>query len=162
VESFKNNFFFPPYIKLKRCSHLVFGISSEVLLGQTIECCALFGEASGKDVFAADAVAMMHSLAQTDPESGSMPYVMKAWVRIARCLGADFAPFLPYVITKLLMSLSQSIGTPVDDPDDVEDEPDIQLIETDDGGWVAIRTSAVEEQSSALRVNDDTKPAYMS
>jgi importin-5 len=113
----------------------------------------LFGEASGKDTFAADAVALMNSLSQVDPESGSMSYVMRAWVRIARCLGDDFAPFLPHVISKLLKSLSQSIEIPeVDDPDDLEDQPDVEIIDTDDGGWVAIRTSLVEEQSSALRV----------
>lgn len=128
-------------------------LRSEALFGQTIECCALFGEASGKDIFAADAVSLMSSLAQVDPESGSMSYVMRAWVRIARCLGDDFSPFLPYVISKLLKSLNQSIELPgIEDPDDLEDQPDVEIIDTEDGGWVAIRTSLVEEQSSALRV----------
>jgi hypothetical protein len=59
----------------------------ESLLGQGMECCAMVGEASGKNKFYADALEMMNSLVsmQSELEEGSeaRKYLMKAWVRIA-------------------------------------------------------------------------------
>ena len=59
----------------------------ESLLGQGMECCAMVGEASGKNKFYSDALEMMNSLVsmQTQLEDGSdaRKYLMKAWVRIA-------------------------------------------------------------------------------
>jgi hypothetical protein len=59
----------------------------ESLWGQGVECCAMVGEASGKERFYADALEMMNSLVamQEELEEGSdaRKYLMKAWVRIA-------------------------------------------------------------------------------
>lgn len=59
----------------------------ESLWGQGVECCAMVGEASGKERFYADALEMMNSLVamQDELEEGSeaRKYLMKAWVRIA-------------------------------------------------------------------------------
>ena len=59
----------------------------ESLWGQGMECCAMVGEASGKEKFYPDALEMMNSLVEmgTELEDGSeaRTYLMKAWVRIA-------------------------------------------------------------------------------
>ena len=59
----------------------------ESLWGQGMECCAMVGEASGKEKFYPDALEMMNSLVAMDNEleegSEARTYLMKAWVRIA-------------------------------------------------------------------------------
>jgi hypothetical protein len=126
----------------------------------------MLGESCGKEKFYGDAIAMMHSLQQLDSElredAQSRPYLIKAWVRIARCLEAEFAPFLPIVMNNLLTSISQDIvvedeadadGGDAGDGDEMEnDDGDIEYIETHDGGMIAVRTSLVEEQSKSLSV----------
>ena len=118
----------------------------EILYGQAMECCAMFGEASGKEKFHQDALEMMHSMAQLDieftEESSARPYLMKAWVRVARCLGTEFSPFLPLIMGHLLKAVSQDIKILSDDLDDLENElenqSDVEYAETDEG-WVAVR-----------------------
>lgn len=59
----------------------------DALWGQTIECCAIIGEVSGKQKFYSDALAMMNVLvaAQNELQEGcdERKYLLKAWVRIA-------------------------------------------------------------------------------
>lgn len=128
---------------------------AELLYGQTLECCAMFGEASGREKFYNDAVAMMQSMVQLDSlldkDSAARPYLMKAWVRIARCLGADFSAFLPFVMSNLLTAISQDVFLEDQEEEDLDTRSDVEFLETD-AGWVAVRTSAVEEQSAALNV----------
>jgi hypothetical protein len=127
------------------------------LWGQTIECCAIVGEASGKVKFHQDALDMMQSLSALqetmDEESEAKKYLLKAWVRIARCLGSDFLPFFPMVMSKLLVAISQDIssGTGGINLEELEQRSDVEIIETEDG-WLAVRTAAVEEQSTACQL----------
>lgn len=130
----------------------------ESLWGQGLECCALVGEASGKVKFYPDALEMMRSLDSMQsvlaPSSEGHKYLMKAWVRVARCLGQEFLPFLHIVMEKIITSMSQNIsdGTGDLDFDELEDRSDIEIIETQDGSFMAVRTAAVEEQSSACQL----------
>ena len=56
----------------------------ESLWGQTMECCAIVGEASGKEKFKLHALEMMQMLeSELSDESEARKYFMKAWVRIA-------------------------------------------------------------------------------
>ena len=125
----------------------------------------MLGESCGKEKFNGDAIAMMHSLQQLDSElredAQSRPYLIKAWVRIARCLEAEFAPFLPIVMNNLFASISQDIviKEEAEDEDEVDgdemendNDGDIEYIETHDGSMIAVRTSLVEEQSKSLSV----------
>ena len=131
----------------------------ESLWGRTLECCAVVGEASGKEKFLSDAMDMMHSMeAMQQSEIGEdaevQKYLLRAWVGIARCLGRDFVPFLPLVMNRLITAISQdlSAGTGAIDLDDMEQRSDIELVETEDGCWTAVRTSAVEEQAKACQL----------
>ena len=56
----------------------------ESLWGQTMECCAIVGEASGKEKFQHHAFEMMQSLQSgLEEESEARKYFLKAWVRVA-------------------------------------------------------------------------------
>ena len=136
------------------------GGQMDVLWGRTLECCAVVGEASGKEKFRADAMDMMRSM-QAMSEAGddsanadAQKYLLRAWVGIARCLGNEFVPFLPLVMTRLMAAISQdlSAGTGDIDLDDIDQRSDVELIEAEDGSWMAVRTSAVEEQAKACQL----------
>eukprot|EP01041_Mallomonas_annulata_P004290 gene4290-8528_t len=147
----------------------------DVLWAQTMECCAMVGEVSGKEKFHSDALEMLTYL-RRDPSSSSLTsssngdldvmmmsldddietrkLLTKAWVRIARCLGSDFLPYLPVVMELLLTAVSQdTIAHDVDcsNDDDIDARSDIEMVEGEDG-WVAVRTAAVEEQASACQL----------
>lgn len=133
------------------------------LWGQALECYAIVGESAGPDKFKPDAMKMMTALVQmqqsdTVPQayhSDAQSYILKVWVRIARCLGADFLPFLPLVAEKILpvLRIDLTAGTgdvDLDDPS-LETRSDIDILETNDG-FLVVRTSAVEEQGSACEL----------
>jgi hypothetical protein len=131
----------------------------ESLWGRTLECCAVVGEASGKEKFLPDAMDMMRSMEAMQQsvigeDAEAQKYLLRAWVGIARCLGRDFVPFLPLVMNRLITAISQdlSAGTGGIDLDDMEQRSDIELVETEDGCWTAVRTSAVEEQAKACQL----------
>ena len=58
-------------------------------------------------------------------------------------------PFLPTVMGRLIAAISQdlSAGTGGIDLDNIDERSDVELVETSDGGWMAVRTAAVEEQA---------------
>ena len=123
------------------------------LWGQALDCLAAVGEASGPAKFHVDALDLMHTLARMHetlpPEAEVQAYLLRVWVRIAPCLGANFLPFLPLVVGKIMQALAADItaGTgdvDLDDPS-LEDRPGIQVLETDDG-YLVVRTSACEDQ----------------
>lgn len=131
----------------------------ESLWGLGLECCALVGESSGKEKFYPDALEMMTLLVSMQgdndkEDSGNRGYLMKAWTRIARCLGAEFHPYLPLVMDNLVSSITQDVsaGTGDIDLDDLDDRSDIDVIEDADGMLKAVRTSAVEEQGTACQL----------
>jgi hypothetical protein len=131
----------------------------ESLWGLGLECCALVGESSGKEKFYPDALEMMTLLVSMQgdndkEDSGNRGYLMKAWTRIARCLGAEFHPYLPLVMDNLVSSITQDVsaGTGDIDLDDLDDRSDIDVIEDGDGMLKAVRTSAVEEQGTACQL----------
>jgi hypothetical protein len=130
----------------------------ESLWGLGLECCARVGEASGKIKFYPDALEMMSTLVQVQSQisedSDIRKYILKAWVRIARCLEAEFLPFLPLVMEKLLAAITQdlSAGTGDIDLDTLDERSDIEMVEMEDGCWKAVRTAAVEEQATACQL----------
>ena len=67
---------------VQTCALPISGLES--LWGQTMECCAIVGEASGKEKFKFHAFEMMQTLeSELDDESGARKYFLKALVRIA-------------------------------------------------------------------------------
>lgn len=128
----------------------------ETLYGQVFECCAILGESSGKSKFQSDAYEMMNTISKGNFGSGDInSYLLKSWVHVARCLGKDFSPYLPTVMGTLLSIASQDVSCGMTSEADANDEvdiDDIEMVQTNEGKWVAFRTSAVEEQSSACQL----------
>jgi hypothetical protein len=143
---------------LKEMMAQAFAEKNEILWAQGIECCAMVGESAGKDKFYNDAIEMMTFLSslQTDTFGGNeaevKKYLLKAWIRIARCLGAEFVPFLPIIMGHLLEAITQDVtAKDIENPEDADDRSDIEVVESETG-WVAVRTAAVEEQASACQL----------
>ena len=135
------------------------GAGLSALWGQTLHCLAVVGQAAGKDKFRHDALSLMHSLVGLHeamaPEAEAQAYMLQAWVRIAPCLEADFLPFLPLVVGRIVQALSTDItaGTGDVDLDDPElgDRPDIEVLDTIDG-YLVVRTAAAEDQATACQL----------
>jgi hypothetical protein len=137
------------------------GEEQQRLWGLGLECLAAVGECAGPERFRADAYAIMDSLAAIRASRESNPerdygdgerYQLRAWVRIARCLGRDFAQYSEMVMQQLLTVVDQKTQVPPDELDnDWEDDADVQMVEAE-GGWMAVRTSAVEDQASAIQL----------
>ena len=149
---------------------------------KVLECCAVIGDAAGRDHFVTDCADIMRLLidfqqsirdqaayraklggeaAEEEEEEDSIP-VLKIWVQIARCLGTEVVPYLHPVIVSLLRLLGKDVTVPVDKlqeldgnengSDEGDDDDDIQMLETANGEWIAVRTSTVEEQSAACKL----------
>lgn len=132
-----------------------------VLKGRLLECITLIGTAAPRERFAADVMPVMASMVEAsrgglsdDPQKA---YILKAWVRIAKALGASFVPYLEHVIPPLLADLEAAVGEELTDEqiddDDAEADSDTEcIIQNADGKFVAVRTSALEEQASAAHM----------
>ena len=66
-------------------------------------------------------------------------------------MGSDFLPFLQLVMAQLIAAIQQDVSADSVDPDELEARSDIHMVEVETG-WLAVRTAAVEEQSSACQL----------
>ena len=85
------------------------GKDYRMLRGKAMECISLIGVAVGKERFGPDAKEVMEILITTqtsalDPDDPQVSFLLQACARICKCLGADFKPYLPFVIPPLLDS----------------------------------------------------------
>lgn len=133
--------------------------------GITLECISLIGVAVGKEQFGADAVEIMKIMAemQNTPKivgnEWIRTYLLQAWARCCKCLGKDFAPYLPVVMPTLLFAATQQAEfevdpttLPSDDDDDAStDGEDIQIAQVNDK-CLSIRTSILEEKATACQL----------
>ncbi|CAM9996505.1 unnamed protein product, partial [Discosporangium mesarthrocarpum] len=136
-----------------------------LLHGKTLECISLVGATVGKERFGVDALAVMETMVQAqagglDDDDPTKVYMLRAWVRICKCLGPDFAPYLPLVMPPLLTAAAAKVE--VDLPPDerasgelgeVDDvDSDVDCMEGLDGQVVAVRTCLLEEQATACQM----------
>ncbi|GLD97930.1 hypothetical protein PINS_up006627 [Pythium insidiosum] len=139
--------------------------------GITLECISLVAVAVGKDVFGPDALGVMTVMAdmQNTPaiveNEGIRTYLLQAWVRLAKCLGAAFASYLPVVMPTLLAAAAQQAEFEVDptmlpgggddaassDGSELSMSDDIQLAQVNDR-CLSIRTSVLEEKATACQL----------
>eukprot|EP01035_Chromulina_nebulosa_P018242 gene18242-23915_t len=95
-------------------------------------------------------------LSLLDDSNESNQLILKSWVRIARCLGADFKPYLSLVMDKLFQLITQNLSEGTGDidlnDDTIDERSDIQIVENSDGSYQIMRTSAIEEQSLACQL----------
>merc|ERR1712147_257910 len=124
--------------------------AAAALRARSLECLALLGCEAGVDVFGRDAAELLQVVTrdyfdeatrrpEDDAERGG---ALKSVVRVAVCLGEDFAPFLGRVVPPLLEAASGNrLLVEKDDSDDDGEE-----------GQYVIRTEALEEQCQACNL----------
>jgi importin-5 len=135
--------------------------------GITLECISLIGVAVGRDLFGRDAVEIMKLMAQMQQtphiveNEGIRTYLLQAWARFCKCLGKEFASYLPVVMPTLLQAASQQAEFEVDplsfesDSDTASDtsseHDDVQIAQVNDK-TMSIRTSVLEEKATACQL----------
>uniref|UniRef100_K3WXC2 Importin N-terminal domain-containing protein n=1 Tax=Globisporangium ultimum (strain ATCC 200006 / CBS 805.95 / DAOM BR144) TaxID=431595 RepID=K3WXC2_GLOUD len=140
---------------------------SFTLGGITLECISLIGLAVGKDTFRRESVEIMKIMAemQNTPKivgnEWIRTYLLQAWARCCKCLGKEFASYLPVVMPTLLFAAMQQAEFEVDpstldDDDDSSlstngDNDDIQIAQVNDR-CLSIRTSILEEKATACQL----------
>eukprot|EP00762_Andalucia_godoyi_P001189 ANDGO_02026.mRNA.1 Importin subunit beta-3 len=93
------------------------------LRGKAIEAASLIGLSVGKEQFAKDALEIMQIMFSTqssklETDDPQIAYLQTAWVRIAKCLGNDFAPYIPAVVPPLIAQAAkkaEGLQSAVDD-----------------------------------------------
>jgi hypothetical protein len=130
------------------------------LKGKALECGSLIILSVGKTVFAPDAVQFIEVLKgiqdsikdNDDPQSS---YLLSAWARVCKVLGADFAPYLEIVLPPLLKTaqIQPEMVTYEDGADDSEfrEEDGWECMSLGDKN-VAIRTSTLDDKCTAVEM----------
>ena len=116
---------------------------------KAIECISLVGLAVGKEKFTPDALGVMEMMAGTQMKSDDpqAEYIVNAWPRICKCLGAGFVPYLQYVMPSLLESAAKKPDVAFQDADQGEMEG-MENLQIGDK-IIGIRTSDMEEKKNA-------------
>lgn len=133
------------------------------LRARAIECVSLIGVAVGKEKFGKDAKEIMEILIKTlqaglDSDDPQYHNILQAWARIAKCLGEDFVPYLPYIMPQLLQTAQQQPEVVITDANEDEDEEEEGMesvtltIKGVGNKRVSIRTSTLEEKSLACSI----------
>lgn len=134
-----------------------------LLRGKTIECVSLIGLAVGSEKFTADASEVMELLlasqtkdeevADDDPQ---MSYMISAWARICKILGAGFAPYLPLVMGPVMKTASMKPEVALLDNDELtgveEDSEDWQFVQLGEQQNFGIKTAGLEDKATACQM----------
>ena len=151
-----------------------------MLRGKTIECVSLIGLAVGGEKFSPDAGEIMElllssqvnksdgqsycltgivyqvkgeELADDDPQ---MSYMISAWARICKILGAGFAPYLPMVMAPVMKTASMKPEVALLDNDEVEgvgeDSDDWQFVNLGEQQNFGIKTAGLEDKATACQM----------
>ena len=133
-----------------------------MLKGRTLECISLLGSAVPKERFCQDVMPVMAAMAEAsqrglEADDPTRNFILKAWVRIGKALGADFVPYLEIVMAPLLLAVESSVETELTQEQIEADEANVDsdtecVIQGADGRLKSIRTSALEEQSMATHM----------
>jgi ran-binding protein, putative len=139
-------FFERYYDKFVPCLKYIIEIANttelKLLRGKAIECLSLVGLAVGKEKFSNDASDIMNMLLRTQTgeeqladDDPQLSYMISAWARICKILGAQFEPYLPFVMPPVLKAASIKIQVALLDKDElnsVETDNDWQCINLGD------------------------------
>lgn len=139
------------------------GKDDKQLKARAIECVSLIGVAVGKDVFGKDAREIMELLMRTqqqgfENDDPQQYQILQAYARIAKCLGADFVPYLAFIMPYLLNAAGvepEVLYTDVDEDDEGEQEGMESItfnLKGLGGKRISIRTSTLEEKSLACHL----------
>jgi len=134
-----------------------------LLRGKTIECVSLIGLAVGGEKFSPDASEVMQLLlasqikgeemAEDDPQ---MSYMISAWARICKILGAGFAPYLPMVMGPVMKTASMKPEVALLDNEELtgveDDSEDWQFVQLGEQQNFGIKTAGLEDKATACQM----------
>jgi len=134
-----------------------------LLRGKTIECVSLIGLAVGGEKFSPDASEVMNLLlasqtkeqeiADDDPQ---MSYMIAAWARICKILGAGFAPYLPLVMGPVMKTASMKPEVALLDNEELtgveQDTEDWQFVQLGEQQNFGIKTAGLEDKATACQM----------
>ena len=134
-----------------------------LLRGKTIECVSLIGLAVGGEKFSPDANEVMQLLlasqvkgeemAEDDPQ---MSYMISAWARICKILGAKFAPYLPLVMAPVMKTASMKPEVALLDNEELggveDDSEDWQFVQLGEQQNFGIKTAGLEDKATACQM----------
>jgi len=122
---------------------------------KAIECATLVGLAVGAQRFSAHGEAVVSVMVHLERNSASFEgddptpaYLLQAWARLCKCLGAGFSPYLPLVFPRLLSTAS--LPPDVRALGDSEDEDEGCEVIRMGGKVLSIRTSVLEEKANGV------------
>jgi len=155
------------YDKFMPClKYMIGNANSEemrLLRGKTIECVSLIGLAVGGEKFSPDASEVMNLLlasqtkgeemAEDDPQ---MSYMIAAWARICKILGAGFAPYLPLVMGPVMKTASMKPEVALLDNEELtgveEENEDWQFVQLGEQQNFGIKTAGLEDKATACQM----------
>ena len=136
------------------------------LRGKAMECAGLIGEAVGAEIFSGDALEIMQLLIEAIgvDDDTTFDYILPACGRISKALEIQFEPFLPLVMSPLLVGATQEIQFSMVDAEEEDNEGEV--IRDDDAGTesavislgagvrkrVTLNTHAVQQKNQAARM----------
>lgn len=135
------------------------GKDHRTLKAKCVECSSLIALAVGKEKFVPLSAQLIHTYAAiqqsiVDDDDPTASYLIQAWGRICRVLGADFLPYLSGVMPPLLEA-----GKAKADFQFIDDAQDAEAF--DQEGWdvvpvqgkrLGIRTSVLDEKCTAIEL----------
>lgn len=145
---------------LKSILEHVDGPNLKLLRGKTIECVSLIGLAVGKEKFLPDANHVMQLLLKTQTELGSsteeedpqVSYMISAWTRMCRLLGADFQQYLPIVMPTVMKTASFKPEVTIlegEEAQNIDTDDDWEFVKLGDQQSFGIKTSGLEDKATA-------------
>merc|ERR1712106_410482 len=159
--------FIEHYDKFMPCLKYMIGNANttelRLLRGKTIECVSLIGLAVGAEKFTADASEVMELLLASQVKGEELPeddpqmsYMISAWARICKILGAGFAPYLPLVMGPVMKTASMKPEVALLDNEELtgveEDNEDWQFVQLGEQQNFGIKTAGLEDKATACQM----------
>jgi len=159
--------FIEHYDKFMPCLKYMIGNATtpelRLLRGKTIECVSLIGLAVGGEKFTADASEVMELLLASQVKGEELPeddpqmsYMISAWARICKILGAGFAPYLPLVMGPVMKTASMKPEVALLDNEELtgveEDTEDWQFVQLGEQQNFGIKTAGLEDKATACQM----------
>lgn len=129
--------------------------SVRLLRGKAVDCICTVGAAVGRAAFARDALEVMREMMATQIGEADDPQIVfleTGFVKIAECLGADFAQFLPAVIQPTLQRAATTPQVQDIDIADGSELPDGWQMMTVGDLFVGVNTEQIVDKTTAITV----------
>ncbi|KAI8810218.1 armadillo-type protein [Cladochytrium replicatum] len=128
------------------------------LRSRALECAMLSALAVGREALGNDAQVLLNVLSQAqkeieaDPSSALSSFLPLAWGRMCKILGAEFAPYLQYVMPSLIVTAKQLPKYKVLNDDEESEEDDDWDYTEYKGQRIGIMSSLLEDKCLAVEM----------